>query len=46
MGCDGIYEKHSNETISNFINERQDKPIETILTEFLDDNLAEDPQHG
>ena len=44
MGCDGVWETFSNQEISNFIQQRLDKNMEgeSILKEFLDENLAKD----
>lgn len=44
MGCDGIWERFNNKEITDFIQERLNKnmSLETIVKEFLDENLAKD----
>ena len=44
MGCDGIWETMSNQEVADFVSERIEKkiPIQQILSEFLDKNLASD----
>ena len=44
MGCDGTWEKYSNQEVANLISEKVEAnmPLEQILTWFLDNNLADD----